>query len=891
MLDGLDTSTNEFNNIEFNANIAKFIRYHSKDSDSSSNKENITRNAPSFDSNLDRTTAQQSVRSSRVHSRLNVSYEEPHAVAEKNLSMACIERNLTSIPHEIMKKQFLLAILDLSKNKFEQLPLEILLIKPLRSLKLDHNRIKYLPSDIVKLTNLETLSISHNLLQRIPSQLSRMPRFRELNVEANHIDSITKEVAVLKNIKELNLLQNKLTSLPISFREMSGLTEFHFEWFRYANPPLDIHQKGRDGDYNLKKLKNKLNELYHKDILTISFSEFIHLFSKQSGDKQAMEKHMKTILHQACMNEDISIVRLLIRERPGLMESIDEEGLTPLSMSLINDKGKAAYYLLRNGASAFTGVSPHGFPIHIAAKRLNYGALKEIIRLGEDPNRIDAKGNTALHYAITQVGEGSSKAPLFIQHLFENGANPNAKNKENWAPMHLIARRRDCKGLKWALSYNFEVQEIHGRDEIFNVNKGGGGYKWTAMHIAGSADAPDLVMALGDAGADVFKKSATGYTPKMVVKRGGLTLKLMEKYEKEWIKKNVLFKKDAKQESLTSFNLKNLNDTREIKNASKNKFGETSFRHSALDHTRSRIEFSGPLRGSGLIFRHDDDNSLEISPETEANTDSIDETDTARDLFSEMNENPNVETEAYPATDLPFYRKASLQSQPIHNPSLKDKNSYNLFHKVEFDIDKRFTRLKTDFTLENCAREASHSKELVLSDKTNLFDKLKVLFGLEVFYFQIVDHVYSSFYGLGDKRMFPWYILQESIKRAKEQEKFRPSNSAAQEIVTYSEIIPQTLISLYVKVGILTYDSQLLKLYIIKILTDLKYFPAIDLLSIVYNDPQESYVIVREAKKAYAYLKAIVKKKDSPRGQENQGIRRSLKPLSTRVLQLRADNI
>src|SRR5690606_30927740 len=123
------------------------------------------------------------------------------------------------------------------------------------------------------------------------------------------------------------------------------------------------------------------------------------------------------------------------------------------------------------------------------------------------------------------------KAALVSQLLLEAGANPNAKNKENWTPLHLAARRRCFKSIGWVLSYNMELQEIHGRDEVFKLDKRGGGYKWTPLHIAAYSGVPELVEALGGAGVDVFKRSVNGYTPKRVINKYGVTLKLMEKYE------------------------------------------------------------------------------------------------------------------------------------------------------------------------------------------------------------------------------------------------------------------------------------------------------------------------------------------------------------------------
>jgi len=905
MIDGLDTGINEFNNFGFDLNIAKFVTYHTRISDASylthNNTINTSRNTlNSARSNSSNINAPHHIRrSSSLEKRKNSNQSTPKL--GKNYSMTCIDKSLTSIPQEIMQKQTILTVLDISRNKFEHFPMEILLINPLRILRMDHNRIKYLPSDIVKLFHLEGISISYNLIQRLPPNLGKLQHLTDLNLESNVIDDFSKEIIGLKNLKTLNLLQNRVTHLPCEFRELTSLNEFYFEWFKYANPPLRQGQKGKDGQHYLKKLKNKLSELHNNNLKGISFQEFVNLFSIHPVNFRCINRQKQTILHLACIYEDINVMKLLIRDYPDLLEAQDEDGVTPLCASLLNDKSKSVYFLLKNGANALTSGNRSGNPIHIAAKRLNIGALKDILKEGEDPNRIDNKGNTPLHYAMMLMVEGYTKASHIMQNLLEHGANPNAKNRENWTPLHIVARKRDSKALKWITSYNFEVKEIHGRDETFNINKRGGGYKWTPLHIAAYSDSPELVTLLGEADADVFKKSTNGYTPKMVIKKSGVTLKLLQKYEKSWIHKNVLFKKDNQQESLTPSNLKNLDSTKEIKNASKNKFGETSFYGRDARDTSyhgTKLNFCAPLMGSGMIFKGRDfeDDSFEICPETETNSvSSAEDAESARDLYNEICENVKVAADNY-TTDIPFDQKAKKTEEYsqilVRHPSLKTKNSTNAFQTLELDFEARYKKLKFEhnFNLEVCNTEIGISKDQVISEKTCFCDKVKIVFGLKALYFQIVDHVFGTFYGLGNKEAFPWYILQESVKRAKEHDHFIMHKSAILEIIAYYEIVPQGLISIFLKLNKSSYESQLLKIFICGILSDMKYFPAIDFFENILKTSSESLMTLREAKKTQNYLKRILKVK-SVEMKENSHGRKFSKSSNTRVLQPRDPNI
>jgi len=194
------------------------------------------------------------------------------------------------------------------------------------------------------------------------------------------------------------------------------------------------------------------------------------------------------------------------------------------------------------------------------------------------------------------------------------------------------------------------------------------------------------------------------------------------------------------------------------------------------------------------------------------------------------------------------------------------------------------------FSLEACSKEVSMAKEMVSSEKISFNDKVKLIFGLKALYFQIVDHVYATYYGLGDKESFPWYILQESVKRAKDFEYYKMHKSAILEIIAYYEVVPQGLISVFIKLDNLSYESQLLKMFICGILADMKYFPAIDFLQNIMETPVESYMTIREARRTHTYLRAILKAK-SIEMKENAHGRKMAKIKTNRVLQSKTLNI
>ena len=409
------------------------------------------------------------------------------------------------------------------------------------------------------------------------------------------------------------------------------------------------------------------------------------------------------------------------------------------------------------------GGGNYGSPLHIATKKLNFHAVQKIIEMGEDPNRIDAKGNTPLHYALDLMVEKCEDAKRIMQFLLEHKANPNVKNRENWTPLHIVARKRDGKVLDWILSYNLEVQDIHGGEEVFELNKGGGSFNWTAMHISAYIGAPDLVMKLGEIGVNIFKKSVNGYTPKKVVNRPSVTLKLLEKYEHDWITKNIIHKMETHPESLACLNLLSFNSKKEISNASKNKFegasfyvnspGDNSFLRTMM--VKNRVRMLSPLLGTGPISKRQDyDDSLELLPETEPGLEGVSEVEEELDLIdfnSDLNEGVNIEVNPY-SKEVPLSQnkkdiviRAKKTAQKYFDK--EEQEAIKQQSTAEFEVENYEYKLKriTNFDINFCRTELRYFKDSMSMPKSSFIDKVKIFTAIKVLHKYIVQHVYRSF--------------------------------------------------------------------------------------------------------------------------------------------------
>jgi len=259
----------------------------------------------------------------------------PNKPSQANYSIVQVSQGLTSIPQRAVDMRGLLTILELSKNKFDHFPIEITTIVMLRSLKLDHNMIRTIPSEISKLTKLEALSLSHNLVHMLPKSFNKLTNLKTLNLEINAIESFGNELTDLTCLESLNIYHNRIIHFPTTFRNLTALTELKFEWFRYITPAVAVHLSGKECDHVLSKLRNRCAELHNKRIKVFNFGDFLKLISTGNTSYKTVDNRGRTLLHNACLHEDISVMRFMITHTPEFLDLADKDKLTPLCLSIV----------------------------------------------------------------------------------------------------------------------------------------------------------------------------------------------------------------------------------------------------------------------------------------------------------------------------------------------------------------------------------------------------------------------------------------------------------------------------------------------------------------------------------------------------------------------------
>ncbi|XP_030643129.1 leucine-rich repeat-containing protein 58 [Chanos chanos] len=138
-----------------------------------------------------------------------------------------------SLPKDFGSLQ--LEVLNLSGNRFEEVPVQFLQLQRLQSLSLGGNRLKSIPAEIENLTSLEMLYLGGNLISSIPAELANLPFLSYLALCDNRIQSVPPQLTSLYALRSLSLHNNLLTYLP---REILSLV--HLQELSLRGNPLVV---------------------------------------------------------------------------------------------------------------------------------------------------------------------------------------------------------------------------------------------------------------------------------------------------------------------------------------------------------------------------------------------------------------------------------------------------------------------------------------------------------------------------------------------------------------------------------------------------------------------------------------------------------------------------
>lgn len=122
------------------------------------------------------------------------------------------ENKIEVIPDQIIKLQNL-TDLDLSNNKIHKIPANIDPELKLRKISLKNNKLERFEPALLNCSNLEELNLSGNPIKEIPENISVLEKLRILSINSCDIRKCSDNFYKLKNIQTINVMNNNYFSM------------------------------------------------------------------------------------------------------------------------------------------------------------------------------------------------------------------------------------------------------------------------------------------------------------------------------------------------------------------------------------------------------------------------------------------------------------------------------------------------------------------------------------------------------------------------------------------------------------------------------------------------------------------------------------------------------
>jgi len=208
-------------------------------------------------------------------------------------------------------------------------------------------------------------------------------------------------------------------------------------------------------------------------------------------------------IHAAAASGNVEQIKVLLRDSPELVRSVDMFGRTPLHEALRNLRVAAAECLLDSGAGLETAGRRRDGGLHVVLAagenseedRANRKSLVSLLLArGANVNAVNGHGKTPLHIAAMKGRVAT------LELLFDAGAAVGAKDRLGRTAMHDAAMYDQCDVIDWLISKKAEVNAPDDNGD-------------TPLHVALLRYRSDATKRLLEHGAKVDAKNARGMTP------------------------------------------------------------------------------------------------------------------------------------------------------------------------------------------------------------------------------------------------------------------------------------------------------------------------------------------------------------------------------------------
>lgn len=471
-------------------------------------------------------------------------------IIDLNHSITLDNRNLNQFPiHYYNYISGSVKILDLKNNNIKKLPDEIANFLNLEVIKLDNNSLQALPIKVFSKLTPKFVSISNNYFKSIPCEIEKWGETLEyFNVSVNFISNLPVEITKLKNLKSLHINNNSFISIPRYIFKLTNLKEIGLDWFKYATHELkniNILQIAAHSTF----FSNFLNFLRGKNEEYIYFKEFLEEFQRKAASsiKKLPNLPLEKIIFEATFNEDLGILRFLISEHPdNLINFVNEQGHTPLSYAISEEKYLSAKLLIQNGSNVNIGGGEYGSPFNLSITKLQFYLVKDLLKFGANPNLSNKKGDYSLNFLFNEWENQQPICEKIFNLLMENSASPNIRNEEGICPLHIVIIKKLKEPLNLILDFNKNVSD---KQKCFDFSKKTKKKKYSCLHLAAlSEDSEALYKILSEtkSSEQIFDTDVNGNRPIHLAKQNYTSIKILRKFEKEFLKENFFANKKKK---------------------------------------------------------------------------------------------------------------------------------------------------------------------------------------------------------------------------------------------------------------------------------------------------------------------------------------------------------
>ena len=202
------------------------------------------------------------------------------------------------------------------------------------------------------------------------------------------------------------------------------------------------------------------------EFMSLSLNAKIAKFNSNFSYRKLKDKNSSnTFLHYICMNDDNYPMMNLIKPTIKEMDSRNNQGQTPLHISLINKNYKISTYLIKNGANVNLSDNNLDTSLHLAVKYGNPDIAKLLIEFRANPFLLNKNKETALDLAVKLNNKECINLLKDISLMNETDSNTIQQNSNKKINLKQNINKKNI------INGNDNIQKyVNNDNNIININ-------------------------------------------------------------------------------------------------------------------------------------------------------------------------------------------------------------------------------------------------------------------------------------------------------------------------------------------------------------------------------------------------------------------------------------